>query len=124
MFKNNQQGISLYLSLMVVTMLLSISLGISHVFLGQIKTIKVMGDSVLAFYAADAGIERVLTERSAPSYIPETILTNQARYEVFVYKGPATEGGPEGTCTATGLHYCITSVGIYKETRRAIEIEY
>lgn len=112
-----QQGTSLYLSLMIMTILLSIALGLSTIFIGQSKMIKALGNSVIAFYAADAGVEEVLINRTNPSDIPQTNLPNGATYQVFV-----TAGGV-GDC-ASENNYCIKSIGVYLETRRAIEIVY
>ncbi|MBA7611115.1 hypothetical protein ES703_63401 [subsurface metagenome] len=112
-----QQGTSLYLSLMIMTILLSIALGLSTIFIGQSKMIKALGNSVIAFYAADAGVEEVLINRSNPLDIPQTSLPNGATYQVFVAAGGV------GDC-ASENNYCIKSVGIYQETRRAIEIVY
>jgi hypothetical protein len=111
-----KQGTSLYLAIMVMTILLAIALGLSAIFLGQTKTIKEMGNSVIAFYAADAGIEKILVVRDnpdgqTPDYYSGT-LDNGATYQIFVTVG--------GACP----NYCIKSVGSYKETRRAIEITY
>lgn len=109
---------------MIISILLAIVLGMGTILLGQLKVIKGMENSIMAFYAADTGIERVLIDRNSPFNISETILPNGAKYEVFVYKGREILGGPEGNCTGAGLHYCIKSVGVYKETRRAIEVAY
>mgnify|MGYP001604285805 CR=1 FL=1 len=120
MFENNppQRGVALYLALMVMTMLLAIALGINSIFLGQTQTIRVMGHSVLAFYAADAGIEAILMTRNDPPLGAGqvVVLSNGATYQVFV-----TQRGVGG-CLA--LYYCITSIGTYKETKRAVEITY
>ena len=107
-------GVSLYLAFMIMTILLAIALGLSSIFLGQTKMIRTMGNSVMAFYAADAGIEKVLVDRANPDLTPDYY--NGANYQVIV-----TQGGI-GNCEAD--NYCITSVGIYQETRRAIEIQY
>ncbi len=112
-----QKGASLYLALMVMTIMLSIALGLSSIFIGQTKMIKQMGNSVIAFYAADAGVEKVLLTRANPVSIPETPLSNGATYQVTV-----TVGGTGGC--PLGNNYCIKSVGSYLETRRAIEIIY
>lgn len=119
MFENNQQqkGASLYLALIMVTVMLSIALGLSSIFISQTKTIKQMGNSVIAFYAADAGIEKVLLNRVNPASIPETALSNGATYQVTV-----TQSGT-GDCLS-GNTYCIKSIGSYLETKRAIEIIY
>jgi len=128
MFKiKKQQGVTLYLSLMIMAILLSIAFGLSAIFINQVKMIKEMGHSVIALCAADAGVEAVLVDRGKPNLTPDFYsdsLENEAIYTVFVYRGPATEGGPDENCTAADLHYCIKSIGTYKEARRAIEITY
>lgn len=73
-----------------------------------------VGYSVIAFYAADTGIEEVL-KMTTPGNIPETLL-NSAKYEVSVNASTSPD------CNAS--NYCIKSTGSYKETRRAIEITY
>ena len=112
-------GVSLYLALMIMTMLLAIAFGLSTIFLGQTKMIRTMGYSVTAFYAADAGIEKVLIQRTNPSSIcieaNPCSLDNEAAYYIII-RTPGLD------CEAD--NYCITSVGIYQETRRAIEIQY
>ena len=113
---NFQKGISLYLALAIMAVLLAIALGISTIFLGQVKTMRGMGYSVIAFYAADAGIEKILLNRASPTDIPETPLSNGATYRVVVLPGGS------GGCSA--LNYCIKSIGNYEETNRAIEISY
>jgi len=56
----SQRGVSLYLTVLILAIVLSISLGMSRVLVGQIKMIGSIGNSVVAFYAADTGTERVL----------------------------------------------------------------
>ena len=114
--KNTENGIALYLSVVIMAMILSIALGISTIFSGQLNVLRNMGYSVIAFYAADAGIEKILTVRSTPVNIPATLLSNGAAYEVSVRSAGI------GGCTAA--NYCIKSIGSYKETNRAIEINY
>jgi len=114
-----QLGISLYLALMIMTILLAIALGLSTIFIGQTKMLREMGYSVIAFYAADAGIEKALVDRSNPNLNPDYYsdsLSNGATYQIIV-----TVGGT-GDCSA--INYCIKSIGTFKETRRAIEIGY
>ena len=60
MFKNYQKGVSLYLALIIMFILLAIGLGISLIIVSQMKMIRGMGDSVVAFYAGDTGIEHSL----------------------------------------------------------------
>ena len=106
-----------------MAILLAIVLGISTILVSQIKMIKGMENSVVAFYAADTGIEEVLNLNKAdpvnplPSPCPEANpcqLDNEARYYVEVI--PAVDCG--------AVYYCLKSVGTYKNVSRAIEITY
>ena len=109
-----QAGASLYLALMVMTIMLAMALGLSSIFIGQAKTIKQIGNSVIALCAADTGIEVVLLNRSNPVNISETGLSNGATYQVVV---AACEIGED-------CNFRIKSIGSYLGTRRAIEIIY
>ena len=96
----NQQGITLYLSLIIMGILLSLAFGINTILLGQTKIVQDIGDSVFAFYAAETGIERNLYDGSQGA----GSLENGATYFVATL--------------APG----IKSVGTYKNTSRAIYI--
>lgn len=61
--KMREKGVSLYLALMVMFILLAVGLGISLIIVSQMKMIREMGDSVIAFYAADTGIENALYDK-------------------------------------------------------------
>ena len=95
-----ERGVSLYLALLVMAILLSIGLGMSAISFGQIKIIRGIGDSVVAFYAADTGIEEVLYRGTDVS----GVLENGASYSAEILLS-----GPE--CTAS--NYCIKSKGIF-----------
>jgi len=67
---NTQKGVAIYLAIVVMFVLLSIGVGLSTILVGQIRTIAGIGDSVVAFYAADTGIERELRENNTPPFGP------------------------------------------------------
>lgn len=113
----HQRGASLYLALVVITIMLAMAFGLSSIFIGQTKTIKQIGNSVIALSAADTGIEAVLLNRNNPINISETVLSNGATYRVVV------AAGGTGDCPA-GSNYCIKSIGSYLGTKRAVEIIY
>jgi len=126
MFKSSQtqKGISIYLSLMIMTVLLAIALGVSTILISQQKSIKGMGNSVIAFYAADSGIEKMLYDAfrgvdiaaNCPESNPcQATLDNGATYNVVVLPGDNPK--------CAGSYYCIKSVGEYQETKRALEAE-
>lgn len=112
-----EKGVSLYLALMVMMIILAMALGLSSILINQAKTIKQIGNSVIALSAADSGVEAVLLNRNNPANISETVLSNGATYRVIV------AAGGTGDCPI-GNNYCIKSVGSYLGTRRAVEIIY
>ncbi len=118
-----QRGVSIYFAFMIMTVLLAAALGMSALLVSQIKTIRGMGDSVVAFYAADTGIEKILYDASTGTNIiivcpestptPCTGVLGEASYRVFVR-------GPGSNCD--GENYCVISTGIFRGTRRAIQV--
>jgi len=109
------KGVSIYLAIMIMGVLLALALGVAAILYSQIKVTKGMGDSVSAFYAANTGIERELYEKNPTGTSYSDYLDNGASYTVII-----TAGG-EDTCPV-GVNRCIKSVGVFKETKRAIRI--
>lgn len=118
-----QAGISLYLSVIILAVILAIVLGLSAILFGQIKMVREMGYSVVAFYAADTGIERELFEGNSPpsSSFGYLDLNNNgikdgddASYDISVIATGSDCDAPV---------YCIRSKGTYKGTQRAIEVK-
>jgi len=142
--KNNQRGVALYLAIGAITVLLAIVIGVSTILTKQFKMIRNMGDSVVALYAADTGVERVLQvvirDKDDPVASYSDTLGNGARYSVdvsccgvganCVYIGggaiPCPVGAPDGSCTA--VYYCVKSRGFFgppsdpDKIQRAIEV--
>jgi len=121
MFRDNnksQSGTSLYLVIIITTIFLAIVLGLSTIFLSQLVTLREMGYSVIAFYAADAGIEKVLMNRVFPSSIcteSSPCSLGGAKYYLDIRDNAADSSCP---------NYCIKSIGTYQGVSRAIEITY
>jgi hypothetical protein len=114
-----QSGISLFLVIIIMTILLAIVLGLSTIFLYQLVMFKEIGYSVIAFYAADAGIENGLylarkTTGGFPGAGVEGRLGNDSSYKVSLITS--------GKCSSN--YVCLKSVGTYKGVKRAIEIAY
>lgn len=132
MKKNLQKGITLYLVIVLLAVVLSIVLGISSLLITQIKIIGGMGDSVVAFYAAETGAEKLLQIISSggtilPQYqsVPGTF-ENDASYQVEIVCSTANSNCPSGLdddSNCLGTQYCIRSMGIFNNTRRALEIK-
>ena len=113
---SSTRGVSLLLTVLIMSVILAIGLGLSAILIQQTKMMGGIGYSVVAFFAADNGIEEILMA-STTIPIPETTLPNGAKYEVFV-----NTSSTDPNCTTT--NYCLKSIGTYKETKRAIEIKY
>jgi len=120
------RGVSLYLAFMIMTVLLALALGINAILFGQIKMVRGMGNSVIAFYAADTGIERVLKEGVLAEPCPDCYLDlNNNGFqdeEDSAYRVRIIPAGQPGCPSPPASYNCIKSVGIFKETKRAIEI--
>ena len=126
-----EKGVSIYLALMIMFISLAIGMGISTILISQIKMIRGMGDSVIAFYAADTGIEQVLyKDMICHHQIPPCPANCQDDLDGNGYCDGILAGTISDTLT-NGASYkaefygtaVITdSVGTYQGTKRALEI--
>jgi len=123
----DNKGSSLYFALAILAVVFGISLGLSAMLISQIRMTREMGDSVVAFYAADTGIEHALKtiridgelgKMEELGEIEVPINGEKATYQVEV----SDPGDPEKNCEAENL--CIKSVGKYRNVKRAIEIDF
>ena len=108
----SQKGVSLYFAVVITTILLAIVLGLTTILVSQLKIIRGMGDSVVAFFAADRGMERTLYNIYGQGKLATSTETwNDHRYETTI--SIKVVMGVTSTV--------VSSMGKYKETRRAIE---
>lgn len=68
-FKNQKRGVSLIIVFLIMSICVSVALGISTILISQIKITRSMGDSVRAIYLADSGIEKTLYYDKNPDII-------------------------------------------------------
>jgi len=140
----SQKGVALYLTLILLTVILAIVLGLGAILVSQMKTIRGIGYSVVALYAADTGVERVLKvainnpigiQPRYPAAGFET-LGNDAEYVVEVFccdflANPNCYYDALNPCSlpltiysgCKAPRYCVRSVGVFKNIKRAIEVE-
>ena len=148
----SQKGVSVYLAFMVMTILLIIGLGVNYLVASEIKVMRNMNNSVVAFYAAETGIEKTL-------YLDNMVIPpGGSRGLCYICNSSNSTEWDSGTCTTSGtdcnLISCgncrvvfeqtisgkkhrveaqvttvggnvsttIKSVGTYKTTRRAIQV--
>lgn len=118
MSKDSQSGFALYFAIIIMSILLAVVFSISTITLAQIRSIRRMGDSIIAFYAADTGAERALYEgrfgAPPPGTIFEGTLSNGASYKVTIVSITSPD--------CHGSWYCIESVGSYRGSKRAVRI--
>lgn len=123
------RGVSVFLAVIILSILLAIALGLSTILVSQIRMIKGMGDSILSFYAADTGVERVLYEDkmcrlpgcgSLSWSCLDTANCDDGR------SGGTVSGALGSANYQTNVNNGATSIssqGIYKGTRRAVRVE-
>lgn len=58
--QNSKNGVSLIMSLMVLSLILTTAVAISTIFTGEIKNSRIFEQSMYAYYAADSGAEALL----------------------------------------------------------------
>ena len=112
-----QQGaISIFLSVLLLSVILLIALGVSSLMIAQLKMSGQVGYSVVAFYAAEAGAERCLYEvrKSGAGSCPftdvqlETVSPFDNVFYTVTYNGSDT----------------IKSIGQYLGTSRKVELTW
>ena len=124
MFK--QKGVSLYLAVVIMSILSAVVLGLIALSMSGIKMVSGLENSVMSFYAANTGIEEMLMYRNNPdpAYSGYLDLNNNGTRdddEDSFYDVTVTEETDPG-CDAD--NYCVKSIGRYRDTKRVIEINY
>jgi len=128
MKKNNQKGVILLFSVLFLSLIAGVSLGMAGILLNEVKISRNIGNSVVALHAAGSGIETALKLKDNFSEICSSlgcceesgffcnVGTSGAKYFIRVY-----ETG-EGTCSSETA--CVQSIGIYRGVRRGLEVDY
>jgi len=116
--KRYNQGMSLYLTMMILSLILGLAFAVNTLLMTRTKSLRDIGNSVVAFTATETGIERALygMEKEAEIGPWTETLSNGASYSAkFLNPG-------EGSCPIVTLSYCIESIGAYKDVKRGIRI--
>jgi Tfp pilus assembly protein PilX len=124
--KSQERGVSLMLVIFVMSIVLAIGLGVSAIAVQQIKLLRDIGHSVVAFSAADSGIEQHLYMLYKLTGATSTFsgTCGEATYVVETVCGNLNTFCPSGMTMDSGLdaYYRTKSVGTYQSTQRALEI--
>ncbi len=121
----NNKGSSLYFAVAIITIVLGVALGTSSILISQIRMIREMGNSVLAIYAADTGMEKVLHDIRVEGIHPKDIekrnvqLSNNSEYEINPENIYTSE---DEECEAE--NFCIKTIGEYRGVQRAMEVKF
>jgi len=114
------------MTMTVLAVLTGVVLTLVSVAVSQLRVVVSIGKSIDAFYAADTGIERVLSYRNTgfePSYSGYLDLNDNgvpdANQDSF-YEVTVIASG--GSCLAN--YFCIKSIGRFQNIKRAITVEY
>jgi hypothetical protein len=113
-----------------MSILLAAVFSISSFVLIQIRIIKGMGDSVIAFYAADTGAEAALYDLYHGTYTnhygPVSLDGSSSYvYEVWITQpvgGTLPDIPINNPFECLAQYYCIKSIGTYNDVRRAVEV--
>ena len=125
MINNNQKGVSIYLTIMIMSVLLAISLGLSAIIIGGAKMAGVLGNSVKAYHAADTGMEKALYCIKTNSGVCAASITCANTTNTFStgYGWTVTMFDNTGTACTTTVS-SIKSEGTYLTTKRKLEASF
>jgi hypothetical protein len=127
--KKTQKGVAaIFITMMIMFVSLTMVLGLTVIFVGHLRILRGMGNSVVAFYAANSGIERLLYEdkKCWISPCPAHCVTGCAglisgsSFSATLTNG-ATYRATFSTSTIGGIvveHF--ESIGTFEDARRAI----
>ena len=115
-FSKDESGVSLIFTVLFLGMVLSTGLGIANLMLKEIKISSNIGYSVPAFYAAEAGIEKILyVDRKVEGGVSETDDPEEETLSIgSKFKAEVMQTSP----------IIIKSVGTYNEVKRGVEVSY
>ena len=108
MFK--QKGVSLYLAVVIMSILSAVVLGLIALSISGIKMVSGLENSVMSFYAANTGIEH-------------SLYNIRKEGENGIVSGDLEETSYDVSVDVDDI-VTVRSVGTYRETKRVIEANY
>ena len=119
-----QKGASILLTILIMAALLTIAVGISRLSLGEIKLSQDISKTLIAYYAADAGIEAAIYyERASLEGLGNFELSAPECLDVPINKICYTYTIYTDTSVTPNVRF-IQSKGFYSGIQRAIELSY
>lgn len=135
MINNNQKGVSVYLTIVIMVVLLAVVLGLASIIVGGAKIAGTLGDSVKAFHAADSGIEYSLycvkfnngdckasweCANSYESSSSENAFSTSYGWKVNMYDSAGVACESSSSIAVSK----VESEGTYSKTKRKIEVSF
>lgn len=118
-----QKGFALIYVLLITTLMTTIVIVLSFIFVTRIKISTESQDSIKAIYAADTGIEWMLYQRRIdPGAVTPPVLDNGATFELDCHPGDEIWGPCDGTSTVMRSRGRFPATGSTLIVRRALEI--
>jgi hypothetical protein len=123
-----QKGVSMLLVLMVVSILLALSVGLVQLATNEVQILRDRGNSLKAFYLADAGAEEVLRKMQEVNFesisFPVSGSLGDGSFEVKCVYNNNLNPSPPSNCTPLSIcsspYVCLFSIGKVKGSQRAI----
>ncbi|MCX6813275.1 MAG: hypothetical protein NTV77_02190 [Candidatus Azambacteria bacterium] len=109
-FNNNQKGIALLLTVIIISIVLLIATLIANVVVTQLKLAGDINDSATAIYAADSGVEWQLYQIRNGVSVPAPAISNGATVSV--------------TVAGASPNFTIKSLGSYRAVKRQFEVNF
>lgn len=109
----NQKGVALYLTMVILSIMSASLLALAAMLASQAKMTGNLSNAVLAFSAADSGIEQALYKVYKQGFVSGSFsetLPNGATYNVVV--------------TNQSGSTVVNSTGIYRKSKRAIAVSF
>lgn len=116
MKNNKQKGVSILLSLLVMTAILSIAFGVSKLVIGEIKIGRNISRSVVAYYAADSAVERAIFEKRINNNELNIVDDCSINWDNGSSYGVKVQ--------VSGGNIIVEASGCYNDTKRAIEASF
>lgn len=112
---NRQSGVALLVGVMLVSVLISIMLTLSAIFIPKLRLAQEVRKSVSAMYAADAGVEYCL-------YVDKINEQISAGFPETIPNKPTLNNGANFTFEPVDCQFPIRVEGEYQGVRRFFEI--
>lgn len=115
----NNTGTALLMTLLILTSILTVSLGVANLIVSGIKMSRTQAQSTKAFFASEAGVERSLWEVRKNGYTllgeDTTDVFNDSLDNGSIYQVDYATSTPIVTFTSTGQ---------YQQARRSVAVNF